>query len=84
MNGTQGFQGCPGHRGTKVHVEGACMEQAHNPAGGSPLRATSAALGCHVTAAKSTWVVMSTWPSTKVFCRCHGFNIAMKSKRAAQ
>lgn len=60
------------------------MELTQSPAGESPPRATPAALGCHTTAAKSTEVVVSTWPSTKAFSRCHGFSVAVKGKRAAQ
>lgn len=65
MNGTQGFQGCPGHRGTKVGAEGAGMEETQSPGGGSLPSATPAALVCHATTTKSIPVVVSTWPSTK-------------------
>lgn len=51
MNGTQGFQGCPGHRGTKVRVEQACTEQTQSPVGGSHPKATPAGLGGHTTSA---------------------------------
>lgn len=52
VNGTQGFQGCPGHRGTKVRVEQACTEQTQSPVGlGGSSGVTPAALGGHTTSA---------------------------------
>lgn len=82
VNGTQGFQGCPGQRGTKVSVEHLHRADPE-PSGWEPPRVTPAALGGHTASATCPGMVVSPWPGTRTFRGCCVFGAAVKSRKAA-